>query len=197
MFKVYNRNTKIRCEICSKLTVKTQKRRQWRRPGVFIVNFEYISHLVLVFLFLTLNRLMPVGMFKVNILDTGAILKICLKLTVKISEWYHRCSSGDCIVHFEQAQKQSFPNFQYNGCPEKFPKIHGKTFRSSPFLVKLFKKDFYLRNFPINFFFFFFFEIFQIFSRTPSSNNICPVSFSMTLNASRFASAIAHKYKIH
>ena len=186
MFKVYNRNTKIRCEICSKLTVKTQKRRQWRRPGVFIVNFEYISHLVLVFLFLTLNRLMPVGMFKVNILDTGAILKICLKLTVKISEWYHRCSSGDCIVHFEQAQKQSFPNFQYNGCPEKFP--------------KLFKKYFYISNFPINFFFFFFFfffEIFQIFSRTPSSNNICPVSFSMTLNASRFASAIAHKYKIH
>ena len=96
-------------------------------------------------------------MFKINILDTGAILKICSKLTVKISEWYHRCSSGDCIVHFEQAQKQSFPNFQYNGCPEKFPKIHGKTFRSSPFLVKLFKKDFYLRNFPINFFFFFFF----------------------------------------
>ena len=29
---------------------------QWRRPGVFIVNFEYISHLVLVFLLLTLCR---------------------------------------------------------------------------------------------------------------------------------------------
>ena len=29
--------------------------RRRRRSGVFIVNFEYISHLVLVFLLLTLN----------------------------------------------------------------------------------------------------------------------------------------------
>ena len=28
----------------------------WRRPGIFIVNFEHISHLVLVFLLLTLSR---------------------------------------------------------------------------------------------------------------------------------------------
>ena len=41
-------------EICSKL-IKTPERRQWRRSGVFIVNFEQISHLVLVFLLLTLN----------------------------------------------------------------------------------------------------------------------------------------------
>ena len=33
-----------------------------RRSGVFIVNFEHISHLVLVFLLLTLNRQMPAGM---------------------------------------------------------------------------------------------------------------------------------------
>ena len=33
-----------RCEICSKLTIKTPKRRQWCRLGVFIVNFEHISH---------------------------------------------------------------------------------------------------------------------------------------------------------
>ena len=39
MFKVNNRNTRIRCEI-----------RHWRRSGVFIVNFEHISHLVLGFL---------------------------------------------------------------------------------------------------------------------------------------------------
>ena len=30
---------------CSKLTIKTPKRRQWRRVGVFIVAFEHISHL--------------------------------------------------------------------------------------------------------------------------------------------------------
>ena len=34
-----------RCELCSKLTIKPAKRRQWRRFGGFIVNFEHISHL--------------------------------------------------------------------------------------------------------------------------------------------------------
>ena len=37
LFKVDNRNTRKKCEICSKLTIKT--------PGDFIVNFEYISQL--------------------------------------------------------------------------------------------------------------------------------------------------------
>ena len=49
MFKVSNRNIRARCKICSKLTIKTLERRQWHRPGVFIVNFEHISHLALVF----------------------------------------------------------------------------------------------------------------------------------------------------
>ena len=55
LLKVNDRNTGTRCEICSKLTIKTPERRQWRRCGVFIVNFEPISRLVLVFLLLTLN----------------------------------------------------------------------------------------------------------------------------------------------
>ena len=56
MFKVNNRNTRTKCEICSKLTIKTPERRKWRRSGVFIVNFEHISQLVLVLLLLTLNK---------------------------------------------------------------------------------------------------------------------------------------------
>ena len=55
LLKVNNRNTRVRCEICSKLTIKIPERRQWRRSDVFIVNFEHISHLNLVFLLLTLN----------------------------------------------------------------------------------------------------------------------------------------------
>ena len=39
MFKVNN-----------KVIIKTPGRRQWRRYGIFIVNFEHMSHLVLVFL---------------------------------------------------------------------------------------------------------------------------------------------------
>ena len=53
LFKVNNRNTRKRYEICSKLTIKT--------PVVFIVNYEHISHVVLVFLLLTLSRQMPTG----------------------------------------------------------------------------------------------------------------------------------------
>ena len=43
LFKVINRNTRKRCEICSKSTIKTPEWRQWRRYSVFIVNFEHIS----------------------------------------------------------------------------------------------------------------------------------------------------------
>ena len=43
MFKVNDRNTKTRCEICSKLTIKTPEWRRWHRSGVFIVSFEHIS----------------------------------------------------------------------------------------------------------------------------------------------------------
>ena len=50
VFRVNNRNTRTRCKICSKLTVKMPERRQWLCSGVLIVNFEHISHLVLVFL---------------------------------------------------------------------------------------------------------------------------------------------------
>ena len=40
---------------------KTPERRQWRRFSVSIVNFEYISHLFLWFLLLTLNKYMLAG----------------------------------------------------------------------------------------------------------------------------------------
>ena len=44
------------CEIYSKLTIVTLKRRQWRRSGVFIVNFEEISKIAVVFPLLTLKK---------------------------------------------------------------------------------------------------------------------------------------------
>ena len=57
LFKVNRRNTRKTCEIYSKLTIKTPERRHGRHSGVFVVNFELISHLFLVFLLLTLNNL--------------------------------------------------------------------------------------------------------------------------------------------
>ena len=53
--KVKNRNTRTRCEVCSKSTIKHQSGSQWRRSSVFIVNFEHISPFVLAFLLLTLT----------------------------------------------------------------------------------------------------------------------------------------------
>ena len=55
LFKVNKRNTRARCEICSKLTIKTSEWYQWRRSGVFVANFEHISHHDLVFVLLTCN----------------------------------------------------------------------------------------------------------------------------------------------
>ena len=41
LFKVNNKNTRKRCEICSKLKIKTPEKRLWRRSAVFIFNFEH------------------------------------------------------------------------------------------------------------------------------------------------------------
>ena len=57
LLKFNHRNARTRCEIYSKLTIKALER-QWRRSGIFVVNFEHISHishLVLVFMLLNLN----------------------------------------------------------------------------------------------------------------------------------------------
>ena len=61
LLKGNNSNTRTKCKICSKLKIKTQKRRDGivlmyllltlnLHSGAFIVNFEHNSHLVLVFL---------------------------------------------------------------------------------------------------------------------------------------------------
>ena len=43
LFKINIGNTRIMYEICSKLAIKTPERRQWRRSGVFMINFEQVS----------------------------------------------------------------------------------------------------------------------------------------------------------
>ena len=46
MFKVDDRNSRTRFEICSKLTLKTLEQKHLRRSGVFLVNFEHNSHII-------------------------------------------------------------------------------------------------------------------------------------------------------
>ena len=52
LLKVNNGKTKTICEICSKLTITTPE----CRSGVFIVDFKQISHIVMLFQFLTLSK---------------------------------------------------------------------------------------------------------------------------------------------
>ena len=50
-------------EIFSKSTINTLERRHERRSGVLIFHFEQISHIIQVFPFLALNKLVSVGLF--------------------------------------------------------------------------------------------------------------------------------------
>ena len=43
-FEANKRKTTTMCEICSKLTITTPDQSQWCRSGIFILNFELISH---------------------------------------------------------------------------------------------------------------------------------------------------------
>ena len=112
------KNTRRRCEICSKLTNKNTWR-QCCRSGVFIVNFEHILHL---FLYLFLNRHV-VAFYKTSVLRKVCILPYLYKqcwcwsfkiklldiLLVKFSEWvflriysfsYYHCAIFLIIIEF-------------------------------------------------------------------------------------------------
>ena len=68
-------------EICSKLKIKTPEQRHQRRSGVFIVNFDQISHIALVFLLLTLTKYMPAGSSRAhfaNLHPSFIIFRFCL-----------------------------------------------------------------------------------------------------------------------
>ena len=54
LLKVGNRNTKARCKICSKSTIKTLDRRHWYCSNFVVSNFVRVL--------LTLNMLLPVGL---------------------------------------------------------------------------------------------------------------------------------------
>ena len=56
LFKVNNEDARTMYEVCSKLILKLPERRHLRRSGICIVNFEQISHIVLVFPLLTQNK---------------------------------------------------------------------------------------------------------------------------------------------
>lgn len=62
LFRFSNGCTRVMCVIFSKLTLMTPEQCQWPRCGIFLVNFEKILHLVLIFPLLTLSKYMPSGL---------------------------------------------------------------------------------------------------------------------------------------
>ena len=134
LFKVNNTNTKTRCKICSNLTIKTPERRQWRRSGIFIVNFEHISQLVLVFLLLTLNRWMSTGALPFTFLFFWFLLckRFCLSLcTVFFSwaqariRWYRGDLRGNNFSSILKESKDNFNNEKRLRKSSDFLNIHG------------------------------------------------------------------------
>ena len=116
LLKVNNRNTRTRCSIYSKLTIKTPEGRPRRRSGVFIVNFENIPQLVLVFLLLTSNMELLAGQTHDNRINFSVyhyrnshsevflakgFLKICSKFRGE-----HPCQKG-CFYHYIYFYKSS------------------------------------------------------------------------------------------
>ena len=61
MLKVNNRNTRAICDICLKLIINTLERRNWCPSDTFIVNFEQISYVFLIFPLFTLKNSILVG----------------------------------------------------------------------------------------------------------------------------------------
>ena len=102
LFTVNNRNTKKRCEICSKLITKTLERRHWHRSGVFIVNFEHIPHLFLVFLLLTLSMHLFAGIFISQII---LILNMVICVAIKYSKIYWLENSRTFVGFVAHIQK--------------------------------------------------------------------------------------------
>ena len=79
------RNCKKSMKETPEQCVKSVQICQWRRSDVFIVYFEQISHIVLVFLLLTFNKQMPAG--KANANNTLKFMYSYFIFKSMISKW--------------------------------------------------------------------------------------------------------------
>ena len=79
LVKVNNSNTRKMGEICSKLKINA---REWRRGNcsdVFIVNFEHVSHFLLVLLLLALIKEILAGIIAKSIFENNQRLWLSVK----------------------------------------------------------------------------------------------------------------------
>ena len=92
---------------CSRSTIETGKRcerRQWRRSGVFIINFEHISHLFLVFLFFDFEQV-TVRWILLFVYYKNGILSLLISeyslfpvIQIALLNWFHVFKSFLCKI---------------------------------------------------------------------------------------------------
>ena len=81
LLKLNNRKTRKRCEICTKLTIKTPKRRHWRRSSDFVVNiWTYFTHF---------SSFSIVNFEQVNICYLATLSKVCFRKWSGERSWSH------------------------------------------------------------------------------------------------------------
>ena len=69
---------------------------QWLHFGVFVVNFEHVSHLALVFLLLTLNKKIPTGLFHF-LQHQEQTINYCFKFLL-LKTIYGKVDLGPCQI---------------------------------------------------------------------------------------------------
>ena len=88
MFKVNNRNTRTRCEICSKLAIKTPERHHWRlragkcQPGYVI---HFLTSTTMLLLIVQTNLFFPMGRESIEFIFISNSIEILQHL--KKSYW--------------------------------------------------------------------------------------------------------------
>ena len=107
MFKVKNRNTRTRCEICSKLTIKTPERRHWR------IDFEQVSQISWFYCWLTASKCWLDYHYEVMLkrpklalpltLSISCISESYIEIQIKLNFYFH--TSLWCLKRFYEGIK--------------------------------------------------------------------------------------------
>ena len=109
MFKVNNRNSRTRCELCSKLTIKIPERRHDVVLVSLLITLKHISHLVLVLILNIVHITLNVQLSAAYILCLGDSFRTRTPIFLrKVNLW----NTWNALCKIEL--KKKFKNFKSN-----------------------------------------------------------------------------------
>ena len=109
MFKVNNRNSRTRCELCSKLTIKITERLHDVVLVSLLITLKHISHLVLVFILNIVHITLNVQLSAAYILCLGDSFRTRTPIFLrKVNLW----NTWNALCKIEL--KKKFKNFKSN-----------------------------------------------------------------------------------